>query len=214
MAVGGSPTICVEPSPNDQAYAIGRATTVTSKPRSDTAAVVGGRASLQKNVVNRAMPGQSRVPGGLAPMPRRGRGVCSQISAAVGASQGGALPGVGHHGTMIEVTTARGRCSEVPDEWADDSGIGGSNERSSSSHALDWSPGSPNSGIGLPLTEPFGRGVTCVAIACGQGPANTTQYRASFARDHVYGDFHDGSRAGSPPPGKVPAPRSPADART
>ncbi len=92
-----------------------------------------------------------------------------------------ALPGAGRHGTMMRSSPPAVGAPRSQTSGPMTRASGGRSERSSRSHTVGWSPGSPNRGMGFPLTEPFGRGVTCVAISCGQGPANTTQYRASFA---------------------------------
>ena len=112
-------------------------------------------------------------------MARRGSGVCCQISAAVGASQGAAIPGVGHHGRITRSPPGAVGAPKSQTSGPTTRTSGGSSERSSRSHALSRSPGRPVNGTGFPFTKPYGRAVTWVAISGGHAPANTTQYRES-----------------------------------
>jgi hypothetical protein len=56
--------------------------------------------------------------------------------------------------------------------------------------------------------------VTDASNSGGIGAVNTTQRPPIGLRSHVYGDSTPGADAGSPVPGKVPAPKSRAEART
>src|SRR5262245_24361680 len=96
----GCDATAVVPLPKTHAYATGRATTVTSKPRNDTPPVVPGTPSPQNNVVSRVMPGHATVPGGLACTRVRGSGVSCHTSAGDGGDGNGGVPGPRQRGTI------------------------------------------------------------------------------------------------------------------